>query len=87
VPRLGEPVQAHRSCPGLPSLTDRLDSFWRSGPGLAELHVNPLAGEAPDTLLRQLGPAPVDVGGQDLVEVLAPAYATLAEEAERRALD
>jgi len=71
----------------LPSLTERLDSFWRSGPGLAELHVSPLAGEAPDTLLRQLGPAPVDVEGQDLVEVLAPAYATLAEEAERRALN
>ena len=72
---------------GPPSLTERLDSFWRSGPGLAELHVSPLAGEAPDTLLRQLGPAPVDVEGQDLVEVLAPAYATLAEAAERRALD
>jgi len=80
-------ARSAQPAPGLPSLTERLDSFWRSGPGLAELHVSPLAGEAPDTLLRQLGPAPVDVGGQDLVEVLAPAYATLAEEAERRALD
>ena len=72
--------------PGFPSLADRLDSFWRSGPGLAKLHVTPLASEAPDALLRQLGPAPVDVGGQSLVEVLAPAYATLAEAAERQAL-
>jgi uncharacterized Zn finger protein len=73
--------------PGPSSLTERLASFWRSGPGLGELHVTPLAGEAPDMLLRQLGPAPVHVQGQDLVEVLAPAYATLAEAAERRALD
>jgi len=80
-------ARSAQPAPGLPSLTERLDSFWRSGPGLAELQVSPLAGEAPHTLLRQLGPAPVDVGGQDLVEVLAPAYATLAEEAERRALD
>jgi len=73
--------------PGPPSLAERLDSFWRSGPALAELHVTPLAGDASDILVRQLGPAQVDVGGQDLVEVLAPAYATLAEAAERRALD
>jgi uncharacterized Zn finger protein len=73
--------------PRPPSLTERLDSFWRSGPALGELHVTPLASEAPDVLLRQLGPASVHVGGQDLVEVLAPAYATLAEAAEQRALD
>ena len=73
--------------PGGPSLTERLDSFWRSGPRLGDLHVTPLAGEAPDMLLRQLGPAPVDVAGRNLVEVLAPVYATLAEAAERRAFD
>lgn len=73
--------------PGPRALSERLDSFWRSGPGLGELHVTPLASEAPDTLLRQLGPAPGHVGGQELVEVLAPAYAALAEAAERRALD
>jgi uncharacterized Zn finger protein len=70
-----------------PSLTEQLDSFWCTGPALAEFHVSPLAGEAPDALVRQLGPAPVDLAGQNLVEVLAPAYATLAEEAERCALD
>lgn len=80
-------VRSAQPEPGPPSLAERLDDFWRSGPELDELHVTPLASEAPDTLLRQLGPAPVDVGGQDLVEVLAPAYATLAEAAERRALD
>lgn len=73
--------------PEAPPLVERLDSFWRSGARLSEFHVTPLASEAPDALLRQLGPAAVDVGGQDLVEMLAPAYSTLAEAAERRALD
>jgi uncharacterized Zn finger protein len=68
-------------------LADQLDSFWRSGEALAELHVSPLAGEVPDALLRQLGAAPVDLAGQNLVEVLAPAYTTIAEQAERRAVE
>jgi len=80
-------ARSAQSAPGPPSLAERLDSFWRSGPMLSEFHITLLAGEAPDALLRQLGPAPVDVGGRDLAEVLAPEYATLAEAAERRALD
>ncbi len=48
--------------------------------------MSPLAGEAPDALLRQLGPAPVEAEGRNLVELLAPAYATLAQAAEQRAL-
>ncbi len=67
-------------------LSTVLDSFWSCGPELEALHVNPLAGEAPDALLRQLGPAPVEAGGRNLVELLAPAYATLAHAAEQRAL-
>ena len=51
-----------------------------------ELHVSPLAAEAPDALLRQLGPPPVDVGDQNLVELLGRAYVQLASAAERRAL-
>ncbi|MGZ4182982.1 MAG: SWIM zinc finger family protein [Solirubrobacteraceae bacterium] len=80
-------ARSTKLAPPPPSLTDQLDSFWRSGPALAGFQVSRLAGEVPDTLLRQLGPAPVDLAGQDLLEVLAPAYATLAEQAERRALD
>jgi uncharacterized Zn finger protein len=72
--------------PALPPLAEQLDSFWRSGPRLSELHISPLASETPDALLRQLGPAPVETDGQDLAEILAPAYATLAEAAERQAL-
>lgn len=70
-----------------PPLSLLLDRFWTSGPELAELHVSPLAGEAPDALLRQLGPAPADIGGDDLCQLLAAAYARLAAGAERLALD
>jgi uncharacterized Zn finger protein len=67
-------------------LSDLLARFWRAGPELTELHVSPLAAEAPDALLRQLGPLPVDVGDQNLVELLRRAYVQLASAAERRAL-
>ena len=70
-----------------PALVGELDSFWNSRPSLADVHINPLAAEATDALLRQLGPAPVDVAGHNLVELLAPAYRALAEQAERRALE
>jgi hypothetical protein len=69
-----------------PPLSDLLDRFWHAGPELAELHVSPLAAEAPDALLRQLGPLPVDVGDENLVELLRRAYVQLASAAERRAL-
>lgn len=66
-------------------LSDLLDRFWRAGPELTELHFSPLAAEAPDALLRQLGPMAVDVGDQNLVELLRRAYVQLASAAERRA--
>jgi hypothetical protein len=36
--------------------------------------------------LRQLGPAPVQSGGQNIADLLAPAHAVLAEAARRHAL-
>jgi uncharacterized Zn finger protein len=71
---------------GAPPLSTLLDSFWSSGPELSALSISPLAGEAPDALLRQLGPAPVQSGGREIAELLAPAYARLALAAERQAL-
>jgi len=80
------PARAARpSQPGMP-LQAVLDSFWSSGPELEALHVSPLAAEAPDALLRQLGPAPVEARGRNLTDLLAPVYRTLAQAAERRAL-
>jgi uncharacterized Zn finger protein len=68
------------------SLSTVLDSFWSCGPELEAFHVSALAGEVPDALLRQLGPAPVEVGERNLAEVLAGVYARLAQAAEQRAL-
>lgn len=68
-----------------PPLADVLDSFWRAGPQLAELDVSPFAGEAPDALIRRLGPLPLEPA-VDLGVALAPAYARLAAAAEQRAL-
>lgn len=69
-----------------PPLSAVLERFWRSGPELEQLRVSPLASEAPDALLRQLGPAPLESGGANLAELLASAYVRLAAAAERRAL-
>lgn len=66
-------------------------SFWHSGSELAEVRITPLAGEAPDTLLRRAGPgslpaADVDADGRDLTDALGAMYRQLAAAAERRAL-
>ncbi len=67
-------------------LSTVLDSFWSCGPEFEAFHASPLAGEAPDALLRQLGPAPVEVGERNLAEVLAGTYVALAHAAEQTAL-
>ncbi|HZE04412.1 MAG TPA: SWIM zinc finger family protein [Solirubrobacteraceae bacterium] len=72
--------------PHAPPLSDALTNFWRAGPELADLQISPLAGAAPDALLRRLGPLSTHDGCVDLHELLGPAYARLAEGAERRAL-
>ena len=67
-------------------LVDDGENFWIGGPELAELCVSPLASETPDLLLRELGPAPVEIGGTNVVSPLIAAYAKIAQAAERRAL-
>jgi uncharacterized Zn finger protein len=67
-------------------LSTVLDSFWFCGSELEAFHVNPLAGEAPGALLRQLGPAPVEVADRNLGELLVDTCAKLAHAAERTAL-
>jgi uncharacterized Zn finger protein len=81
-----QPARAGSSGDPAP-LSERLGDFWGCGPELDDFRVSPLAGEAPDTLLRQLGPAPAEAHGRNVAELLAPAYAKLAQDAERRALD
>lgn len=59
--------------------------FWRAGPGLLTLQVDPRATETPDAVLRELGPLPFDVRGRPATDWLAEAYRTITTEAERRA--
>src|SRR5690606_10809401 len=69
----------------VPPLDAAIDDFWRIDPAFAGVHVLPHAADAPDALLRQLGPPPSDVGGQQLFERLASAYHAMAAGAERLA--
>jgi uncharacterized Zn finger protein len=63
-----------------PPLEQSLEAFW--SPGLSQARLRALAAApgpvAPDLLLRMFPPPPVRVRGEDLAEVLAPAYQQLA---------
>jgi len=68
-------------------LAECLEAFW--SPGLSPARLRALADgpspAAPDLLLRMFPPPPVQVRGQDLADVLAPAYRQLAvDEPEHR---
>jgi uncharacterized Zn finger protein len=69
-----------------PPLSARLDSYWEAGAGVAALEIRPVAPEVPDALVRQLGPAPVTVPGENLGRVLSAAYRAMSSAAERLAL-
>jgi hypothetical protein len=61
-------------------LSEQLESFW--SPGLSPARLRALttvpAPAAPDLLLRIFPPPPVPVRGQDLADVLGPAYQRFA---------
>jgi uncharacterized Zn finger protein len=63
-----------------PPLEECLEGFW--SPGLSPARLRALAtapdAAAPDLLLRMFPPPPVTVRGQDLADVLGPAYERLA---------
>jgi uncharacterized Zn finger protein len=56
--------QRARAAPRAGETCEDLRGFWSAGEGLARLQISPLAGEAPDALLRELGPVLVDGGGR-----------------------
>jgi len=62
-------------------LSEELESFW--SPGLSPARLRALtiapAPAAPDLLLRMFPPPPVPVRGQDLADVLGPAYQQFGE--------
>jgi uncharacterized Zn finger protein len=65
-------------------LAEELESFW--SPGLSPARLRALTGApapaAPDLLLRMFPPPPVQVRGQDLADVLGPAYQRFASAPE-----
>lgn len=71
----------------VPSLTECLSDFWGASLNLSGLHIRPCAADAPDALLRQLGPAPFEVKGRNVTDILAPAYKLMTLAAERKALE
>jgi uncharacterized Zn finger protein len=62
-------------------LSEELESFW--SPGLSPARLRALtiapAPAAPDLLLRMFPPPPVPVRGQDVADVLGPAYQQFGE--------
>jgi len=63
-----------------PPLEECLDGFWSSGLSPARLRALATApgAAAPDLLLRMFPPPPIRVRGEDLTDVLVPAYQRLA---------
>jgi uncharacterized Zn finger protein len=63
-------------------LAECLEGFWAPQLSPARLRAlsAPAGSPAPDLLLRMFPPPPVPVRGQDLAQVLAPAYGRLAAE-------
>ena len=60
------------------ALTDVMDEYWSAGPGLAERLAGPHT--PPDALLDQLPAFPISVRGQQVAELLRPAYRALGGE-------
>jgi uncharacterized Zn finger protein len=78
--RAGAPADRDTLDVPAPPLAECLDGFW--SPGLSPARLRALASApataAPDLLLRMFPAPPVTVRGQDLADVLTPAYERLA---------
>lgn len=60
------------------------EGFWTAGPGLADVHVRPVAAALPDAVLRQLPRGLIRVRGRDVADVLAGAYESFTAAVARR---
>ena len=69
-----------------PQLSKLLTKFWKAGPQLADVQIRPWTADAPDELVRGLGPVGVTVQGRDLSEVLADNYRLMSAAAQGLAL-
>jgi uncharacterized Zn finger protein len=74
-----EELRARRSAAPAPAVGDDLaavmDEFWVAGAGLPELLAGPRT--PPDALLDQVPPFPIEVRGEQVAELLRPAYRAL----------
>src|SRR6266516_475677 len=68
-----------------PPLAEQLDRFWASRGDLATARAPAAQVVAPDVLMRQLNPSPIELRGRDLGALLAPAYHAMAESVRRGA--
>ncbi len=68
-------------------LEECLSDFWKMRDDFTGLRIHPQAALIPDALLRQLGPAPVEIAGKNPTDLLVPAYQRMTVEAAARAID
>ncbi len=67
-------------------LGESLETFFEAAEDLSDLHTELAVPELPDAVLRQAGPAPIDLRGTNLADLLSPAYPVLTAAARARAL-
>ena len=68
-------------------LADCINNYWSVGDDFSSLHIRPQAAEFPDSILKQFGPAPIEIQGENLAGMLAPAYLMMTTSAAMRAFD
>src|SRR6266511_4147270 len=68
-----------------PPLAEQLDRFWASRGDLAAARAPAAQAVAPDVLVRQLDPSPIELRGRHLGALLAPAYHAMAASVRRGA--
>src|SRR6266545_1117216 len=66
-------------------LAEQLDRFWASRGDLAAARAPAAQAVAPDVLVRQLDPSPIELRGRHLGALLAPAYHAMAASVRRGA--
>lgn len=68
-------------------LAECINNFWSAGDDLSSLRIRPQAAEIPVAILKQFGPAPIEIQGKNLTEMLVPAYEMMTTSAAMRAFD
>lgn len=66
--------------PQLPMEPNQEDVFWKMGPnGNTSASLDPFSKSVPESNIRQLGPCPLQLAGQDLGEILGEMYHDTSE--------